>query len=87
MAWRHFEAVSCRPGIRLKRFYCSVIFISVSFPLLFVDGSFSLASSTLTGNTWDGALWFFDSWGHYQHVPNIDMYAVNTSDGISDIKW
>lgn len=51
------------------------------------DGSFSCTSSTLTGNVWDGGLWFFDNWEHYKQIPNLDMYVTATHTGISDIKW
>ena len=51
------------------------------------DGSFALAASSLTGNTWDGCVWLFDSWKHFSETANLDLSADNCVSGISDIAW
>ena len=51
------------------------------------DGSFVLAASSLTGNTWDGCVWLFNSWEHYRQAANLDLSANNSVAGISDVIW
>ena len=79
---RHLEAVACRSGKEPIYIYIYILLYYND-----TDGSFCCTSSTLTGNVWDGGLWFFDNWEHYKQIPNLDMYVTATRTGISDIKW
>lgn len=51
------------------------------------DGCFALASSSLSGRVWDGALWVFQTVADFQQCPNLDMVASRTCAGISDLIW
>lgn len=53
----------------------------------FPDGSFAVASSSLTGQMWDGNLWVFKSIQDFQECPNLYMVNTRTSAGISDVLW
>ena len=61
--------------------------IDVCIFSLSADGSFALASSTLTGRTWNGALWVFNSMGDFEQCPNLSMVAARTVAGVSDAIW
>lgn len=57
------------------------------FSLSFVDGSFALASSSLTGGVWEGYLWVFTGIDDFNQCPVLRNVATQTSSGISDILW
>lgn len=46
-----------------------------------------MASSSLTGQVWDGNLWVFKSIEDFQECPNVYLVNTRTSAGISDILW
>ena len=84
MANVHFEAVSHRKG----KFFCSTQFSwKVKLFSHLSDGSFALASSSLTGGIWDGSLWVFTSIDDFNQCPVLKNVATQTSSGISDILW
>lgn len=60
-------------------------FVSVCVCVL--DGSFSVAASTLTGNIWDGSLYHFDSYTHFCDVPNLRLYSNVVASGVNDLQW
>ena len=51
------------------------------------DGSFALASSSLTGRTWDGSLWVFNSIEDFRQCPVLNNIATKTASGVSDLLW
>lgn len=53
----------------------------------YLDGSFALGSSTLTGRVWDGNLWVFKSVEEFRNCPNLFMTNTRTSAGLSDLIW
>lgn len=61
-------------------------FLSNSRPLLLADGTLAVASSALTGRTWNGSLWLFKD---RAKAPDVQYCSAgcSTESGTTDIKW
>ena len=64
-----------------------MLYYCIDDAFIFLDGSFALGSSSLTGNIWDGCLWIFNNWQHYDSIPNLDVYGMPVLSGVTEIKW
>lgn len=74
--------MSCFHILNLKDWFC--------FPLngreMIVDGTLAVASSALTGRTWNGSLWLFKD---PAKAPDVQYCSAgcSTESGTTDIKW
>ena len=69
-------------------YWSAQLILASKIPLFYIlDGSFALASSSLTGGVWDGSLWVFTSIDDFNECPVLRNVATQTSSGISDILW
>ena len=60
--------------------------LSKKSALLFTDGTLAVASSALTGRTWNGSLWLFKD---RAKAPDVHYCSAgcSTESGTTDIKW
>lgn len=74
--------MSCVDILNLKDWFC----FSLNGRKLIVDGTLAVASSALTGRTWNGSLWLFKD---RAKAPDVQYCSAgcSTESGTTDIKW
>lgn len=79
--WRRFLI-----GIFLALNLWNVSFATLIYPIFFTDGTLAVASSALTGRTWNGSLWLFKD---RAKAPDVHYCSAGcaTESGTTDIKW